>query len=300
MNQFATITTKSHFFKTFALAESLKSYDITLHVLVVDEDTFPQEYPSNIKFYKLNDFTNPFTNQMEEKYKGDRLRWSLKPVFLINLLTKFERVIYVDNDIFFYSNPQFIVNYLEQHSIVLTPHFYPDSPFEKQNWLEANFRVGLFNAGFIGVNHRAIDFLTWWANCCLYTVKKSYWRGLFDDQKYLDLAPIKVPDLKILHHRGCNLAGWNDTGLIFETINNETVINNKEQIVFIHFAELTMKKFGNKLHPLNSLNLLYLKSLSTYSPNFVFKPNKINAHKVLNYWYFIKWTIVMLFKRKFK
>lgn len=300
MSQFATITTSSHFFKVFALAESLKSFAITLHVLVVDGNIFPQEYPSNIVFYKLTDISNPLVNQLEKKYKGDRLRWSLKPVFLINLLAKHERVIYVDNDVFFYSNPQFIVTYLNQHSLVLTPHFYPDSPFEQQNWLEANFRVGLFNAGFIGVNRNAINFLTWWANCCLYTVKKAYWRGLFDDQKYLDLAPIKVPDLKILQHRGCNLAGWNDVNLRFEKQNELVYINGVDQLVFIHFAEMSLLKFAIKSHPLNSCHNLYLNCLSKYSPNFVFKPNKINARKVLNYWYFIKWKIVVFLNRKVK
>lgn len=298
MSHFATITTQSHFFKVFALAESLKKFEITLHVLVVDGDAFPLEFPSNIEFYRLNDITNPLVDILKKKYKNDRLRWSLKPVFLIKLLAKHERVIYIDNDIFFYSNPQFIVNYLDKHSLVLTPHFYPDSPFEHQNWLEANFRVGLFNAGFIGVNQNAIDFLTWWANCCCYSVQKSYWRGLFDDQKYLDLAPVKVPDLKILHHRGCNLAGWNDSDLIFETNNEVTVINNKEQIVFIHFAELTMQKFSLNEHPLNNLYIYYLNCLSHFSVSFEFKTKKITAHKLLNYLYYIKWTFIMLIKRK--
>jgi hypothetical protein len=291
MSHFATITTNSHFFKVFALAESLKSFAITLHVLVVDGDTFPNEYPSNIVFYKLNDITNPLEKQLEKKYKGDRLRWSLKPVFLINLLAKHEKVVYVDNDIFFYANPHFIFEYLTHHSLIVTPHFYPDSPFRNQNWLEANFRVGLFNAGFIGVNRNAIDFLTWWANCCLFTVKKAYWRGLFDDQKYLDLAPIKVPDMKIMQHRGCNLAGWNDTDLRFNKENNITCINDVDQIVFIHFAEMSMKKFASVSHPLYSEYKVYETQLVAFHKGFINKTNKLTFRKIINGIYYLGWKI---------
>lgn len=293
MSHFATITTQSHFFKVFALAESLKNFAITLHVLVVDGDTFPQEHPSNIKFYKLTDIPNPLVSQLGKKYKGDRLRWSLKPVFLINLLAKHERVVYVDNDIFFYSNPQFIVNYLEKHSLVLTPHFYRDSPFEEQNWLEANFRVGLFNAGFIGANRHAVTFLTWWANCCLFSVKKAYWRGLFDDQKYLDLAPIKVPDLKILHHRGCNLAGWNDVDLRFEKKDELVYINGVDQLVFIHFAELTMKQFSQKNHFLNKQFEEYISKLQKFKEAYTFKTRILTWTKVKDFCYFLIWRMIV-------
>lgn len=293
MSHFATITTQSHFFKVFALAESLKSFAITLHVLVVDRDTFPQEHPSNIEFYKLTDIPNPLVSQLGKKYKGDRLRWSLKPVFLINLLAKHERVVYVDNDIFFYSNPQFIVNYMDQHSLVLTPHFYRDSPFEEQNWLEANFRVGLFNAGFIGVNRHAVTFLTWWANCCLFSVKKAYWRGLFDDQKYLDLAPVKVPDLKILHHRGCNLAGWNDVDLRFEKKDELVYINGVDQLVFIHFAEMSMKKFASISHPLHNEFIVYENKLRAHNSSYINKTNKLSLNYVFNVIYYVSWKIVV-------
>jgi lipopolysaccharide biosynthesis glycosyltransferase len=135
----------------------------------------------------------------------------MKPVFMQFLFREKEisKLIYVDNDIAFFGEYGFLFKLLDEHNILLTPHFYERNPEENQNWLEANFRVGLFNAGFVGANNKTISTLEWWAKCCAYRCEKNYMRGLFDDQKYLDMFPVIEPTTKILDHQGCNLAGWN-------------------------------------------------------------------------------------------
>ena len=89
MNHFCTITTQSHLYKVHALSDSLseQSNDFLLHVLVVDSN-FDFEY-NHCVFTKLSDLkSDPVTQAILNKYKrnSDKLRWSLKPVFLVNLL----------------------------------------------------------------------------------------------------------------------------------------------------------------------------------------------------------------------
>lgn len=247
MNHFCTITTQSHLYKVHALADSLKEqkHDFSLHVLVVD--TNQSFVYANCIFYNLQDLsTNTTTKIILSKYrkKSDKLRWSLKPVFLLQLLEKpgSHKVVYLDNDLFFYSDYSFIFNLLDEHSFLLTPHHYKHDPKKNQNWLEANFRVGLYNAGFIGVNKDATDSLNWWTDCCAYRCEKNSLRGTFDDQKYLDLIPVIQDGAHIIKHKGCNVAGWNMEICRREQHNGITTINGVFPIVFIHYNSMTIRE----------------------------------------------------------
>ena len=205
---FCTISTHSHLYKCFALAESIVAYGGVLEILIVDQMEQDIVSPANVIFTFLESLNSELEQGIIQKYKHktDCLRWSLKSVFLLHLLEKEEKVIYVDNDILFFSNPGFLFDELDQHKVLLTPHHYPRNPEINQNWFEANFRVGLYNAGFFAANKAAKDVLVWWAKACLYRCEKNYWRGLFDDQKYLDLVPIIESKTKIVDHLGCNVA----------------------------------------------------------------------------------------------
>ncbi len=233
-------------YKVFALADSLSGFSsCLLHVLVTDSGTHPEH--KNCKFYHLDDVSKqPSADIIISKYHHykDKLRWSLKPVFMKYLLTEHEtgKIIYLDNDLYFYSDYTFLFNLLDQHSVILTPHYYKYSPRKEQNWFEANFRVGLFNAGFVGAGAKALETLQWWADCCAYRCEKNSFRGLFDDQKYLDLVPVMDANAHIVRHQGCNVAGWN-TDVCRRVISDYRIlINGQYPIVFIHYNATTIRE----------------------------------------------------------
>jgi len=273
MNHLCTITTYDHLYKVYALRDSLlqNGGNFMLHVLIADDDK-PAVQADNIKTYTLADINKEeVVNSIIAKYKQDKdkLRWSLKPSFLKFLLTRDEitKVIYLDNDLFFFHEYAFLFNYLDDHAFLLTPHYYDRSPEYHQNWLEANFRAGLFNAGFIGANRNAINTLQWWAECCLYRCKKSAFRGTFDDQKYLDLIPVMREDAMILRHQGCNVAEWNRFLCVRELVHGRVLINGVWPIVFIHFNNTTIREIMDGSEPL-LLDFFkqYLENLKKYKP----------------------------------
>ena len=293
MSNFCTTSTVSHLYKTYALADSIAPFGGVLHVLLIDgSPDNTTEIPQNIHFFSLKNLTDEIGKKIISKYKNkDKLRWALKPVFLTFLLRKYSKVIYADNDIFFFNDFSFLFEKLEKKAVLLTPHFYEASPQKNQNWLEANFRVGLYNAGFIGVNSKAIPFLNWWANCCLYNIKKAYWRGLFDDQKYLDLAPVLFDDVEIIKHRGCNLAGWNFTNYPHELAKNNTTL------IFIHLAGLSLIKFTKTKNYWYKSYIKYVDTLKKYYPNYLFKRKIFNKNTVINYQYFLIWKFCVFFEK---
>ncbi len=246
-HQFCTITTLSHLYKVYALAESLKNqgHDFLLNVLVIDDN---RDYHfENCRFFKLSDINaQPGAKEIVKKYRRnkDKMRWSLKPVLMKYLLTRPEtsQLIYLDNDLYFFADYAFLFELLNLHSFLLTPHYYKNNPNENQNWLEANFRIGLYNAGFVGANKDAINTLQWWADCCLYRCEKNSFRGMFDDQKYLDIIPIIEPTALIVRHKGCNVAGWNTDICRREIVDHRVLIDGRFDIVFIHFNENTIRE----------------------------------------------------------
>ena len=283
---FGTISTNSHLFKCFALANSLFPFGGILKILLINEPKSNQldHIPSNCELIFVKELQLDLAKKLINKHKGDKLRWSLKPIFLLHLLKKFEKVVYVDNDIFFFNDYKELETELDGNNVLLTPHHYPSSPQKNQTWLEANFRIGLFNAGFVGVNRNAAEALQWWAECCLYEMKRSFSRGLFDDQKYLDLMPIKFEGVKILKDRGYNLAGWNDdvklTGV---------------EIKFIHFNDFTLLKFFFVKNRYHSHFKKYTAVLEQFNPRFKFEKRKFDFFKLQNALYYMKWKA----RRKF-
>jgi hypothetical protein len=88
--------------------------------------------------------------------------------------------------------------------------------------------------------------LKWWAACCLYRCEKSWFRGLFNEQKYLDLMPIVHPNTKVLEHQGCNVAGWNvDVCQRTADDSESVIINHKWPIVFVHFNGFSIRAILN-------------------------------------------------------
>jgi hypothetical protein len=286
---FCTISTQSHLYKCFALAESISVYGGVLEVLLVDQTRLSSEAPGNVNFTFLKDLDSDLARQIIKKYsrKMDRLRWSLKSVFLVHLLDKNDKVIYIDNDIHFFNDPCFLFDALNVSPVLLTPHHYPRDPESKQNWFEANFRVGLYNAGFFGANKAAKEVLAWWAKACLYRCEKNYYRGLFDDQKYLDLVPIIEPKTKIVDHLGCNVAEWNKEICKVKMQGDHFIVNENIPLIFYHFNGFSLQNLAAN----NPLLAYYYKALKKYNSSLTLKgliPARAKFEKVkLLIWTFL-------------
>jgi hypothetical protein len=212
----------------------------------------------------------------------------MKPVWICFLLEKFESVIYIDNDIAFFSDPQFLFDELMQYNILLTPHRYPLSAQKDQYWLENHLKYGLFNGGFVAAHQRAKKTIEWWAECCLYRCEKNFWRGLYDDQKYLDLFPILEPNTKILEHKGCNVAGWNIANCP-RTVKNGEVLAGGYPVVFVHFNHFTIRMIVEGEDPLlQPLWQQYFHSLKKFNGNIrvsdLYRPLSLIDTLKLTFW----------------
>lgn len=148
-----------------------------------------------------------------------------------------ELVVFLDPDIWIFSplNEIFLNSTFD---VAVTPHHLED-----ETTLEATkdnvFRTlqcGVFNLGFLAIRRSevAFDFLKWWDRKLRMFCYVDFSRGLFIDQKWIDLA-ISFFDLHILRHPGYNVANWNISKRILSYSGPELLVN-REPLRFIHFS----------------------------------------------------------------
>ena len=281
---YCSIITSNYFFYAKALYDSLEKNckNFSFNLLVVDNNEQLSSY-KGIQIINLLSIKNALPDDYEkiEKYENDKestLRWALKPILLKYLVSKcsYNKAIFLDPDLFFYENSNFLFDLLDNNDVLITPHWRSKSPFKDRANFNLLFSEGLYNAGFFGCNSNSTDILDWWLKMCSYQMKKS--EGFYVDQGFLNLFPIYYSDrVKIITHKGCNISNWNRIECQRTLDKNELLINGKFPIVFIHFTNATINniyKGSDKI--LKPFLELYAKSLKKHNKNFKFK-FEINA-----------------------
>lgn len=270
MQVFCTIITPGYRPFALALLHSLRRFNpgAVLEVLLTeDAGQDPQE---GMRIHQLSNLLRmPPALSIQKKYAAtqpDHFRWALKPVFLSYLLNQSHTsVIYLDPDISFTGNYDFFTEALAQHSILLTPHWRDRLPQPDEENFIAQYKDGLFNAGFIGVTREALPALQWWAELCHYKIERNAGAGLYDDQRYLDAMPVFFEKTGILRHQGCNLAHWNLNECKRVWVDGHLKINGEFDPVFIHFTPATIREIRHgKDGALKPFLDEYLQNLKQY------------------------------------
>lgn len=249
MNTFCTIITSDFAYYIIAQYRSYRRFcEIPLKVLCIDHKqdiAVHYDIPEGMSLYYLDELPNNHTStSLIEKYhrSPDLLRWSLKSVWMLHLVESgsAENVIFIDPDLYFFDNPAFLFETLSTQAMLLSPHWRSTDPEKDPANFEMNFRDGIYNGGFLGATIKGKKALQWLASACLYKCEVTPERGLFVDQKYLDLLQSRFPDVVSLSHKGCNVANWNQVDCQRMLVDGQVRINGTEQIVFIHFTKSTI------------------------------------------------------------
>lgn len=257
-----TIITKDYIHYALALHDSLlkhSQYKRTLYILICSdsgEENTSLPLRDSMQYLFVDEVCKIEQGKLiYDKYfhtDMDKFRWSMKPVLLKYLIEykNCNRVLFLDCDLYFFNNYDFLFERLHQSDILLTPHWRPSEPDRDPDNFHALIPHGLFNAGFIGVTKNAFEALTWWARACEYSCEIDAKRGIYVDQGYLTAFPVLFNNVEILKHQGCNVAEWNiiDCRRTPDD-NNNVLINNTYPIIFIHFTTRSVKRIADGRDP---------------------------------------------------
>lgn len=155
-----------------------------------------------------------------------------------------EKVLYFDPDIAAFNVLDPIVDLLDDHSIVLTPHQIDPEPADAALAIIDNeigsLQYGTFNLGFIAVNRseEAGRFARFWAERLFDWCHDRLDIGVFVDQKWCNLVPGFFDGVKVLRDPGYNVASWNlsNRTMTFDTDGAARI--NGALLRFYHFTKL--------------------------------------------------------------
>jgi hypothetical protein len=124
---------------------------------------------------------------------------------------------------------------LDRESIVLCPHLLRPGNIDMEI---SSLAHGSYNLGFLAVSRaqNAIDFLSWWAERLFLFCYDDKSRGIFTDQKWIDLVP-SFFNVHILKHHGYDFATWSLLGSDMREVEGRYMVNG-DPLRFIHFSGL--------------------------------------------------------------
>jgi hypothetical protein len=160
------------------------------------------------------------------------------PHFLFSRTTA-DRVTYIDGDLYFFTSPRPVLDELGEASVAITPHRFS---FDFRN----HHVFGRFNVAWLTYRRCAEGLAcldAYKADCTAWCYDRVE-DGRFGDQKYLDAWPGRYPSLKIIDHKGFNLANWNIHNYMIR-LKNDVVMIDDDPLVFFHFASTQMRPDGS-------------------------------------------------------
>lgn len=256
-----TICAKNYLAQALALKASLQRSQPDLDFFLFISDT-THELQNNEDVISLDESWIPNWKTMAFKYNVIEFSTSIKPFCFKKLFEEdYTKVIYLDPDTYVLSSLQEIFDYLDDKSIVLTPHYcdiqeqYTGSITEEEILF-----VGIYNLGFGAICNDVVGnkIINWWMNRLTDKCYADKHDALHVDQKWMDFVPAFFPNNTLVtHHMGINPAIWNlhERELLIDENGDYKIknLNSNEvfPLLFFHFSGFDPfnPKLINRRHP---------------------------------------------------
>ncbi len=236
-----TICSRNYLAYALTLQKSLQAAEpeTPFFIYLADDAPEPGKEPE-ATIVPVRDLGLPDLLDMAFRYTVMEFNTAIKADCILDLLTNrgFDAAIYLDPDIRVSAPLEDVHAALaEGASAVLTPHILAPLAEGTVPSEAEIMQSGVFNLGFgaFARTPETLTFLHWWAEKLHTQCYAALERGLFVDQKFVDMAPAFIERLSIIRNPGYNVAYWN----ISERMVAETgtgVCVNGTPLVFFHFS----------------------------------------------------------------
>ncbi|WP_265593787.1 glycosyltransferase family 4 protein [Verrucomicrobium sp. BvORR034] len=246
-----TIVSSNYLARAFVLVDSLKAHhpDVDFWMLLIDDHALgplAQEAVDRrgIHLLRVHEIQLAATEVANFRFIYDltEVATAYKP-WTMETVTRLSgrHVFYIDPDIEFFQPLTSLVDAVEAHELVLTPHVLHPMQREGCQPSEADIMgSGIYNLGFLGMNRAAASKVTgWWCERLLRECYSAPEEQRFTDQRWIDFAPCFF-DCHISKDETFNVAYWNvDQRQV--TLENGTYFVNNRQLSFFHYSGLDEK-----------------------------------------------------------
>lgn len=170
------------------------------------------------------------------KAKAERSRieyyFTCGPAFLLHVFDNHAEVdllSFIDADLFFFSNPAPVYREMEGYSIGIVEHRF-------SRRYESRKKFGIYNVGWSTFRRddHALQCLRWWNERCIDWCYDRVEPTRYADQKYLDQWPALFQGVRVIQHKGVNVAPWNVINYSFVERDGHVWVDDQPLICF-HF-----------------------------------------------------------------
>lgn len=189
--------------------------EATLYLCLADERLADAGsfYPDGCEVLPAATLDIPEFREFAFRYDIMEFNTAVKPFMFRALLARgHDAVLYFDPDIEVFAPLEDVLALLGNGaSFVLTPHL--TRPQEGDTFPDdvGIMQAGIYNLGFLGVGagEEADAVLRWWSRRLQYQCISEQHRGIFVDQKFMDLLPGFTDAARVLRDTCYNVAYWN-------------------------------------------------------------------------------------------
>lgn len=232
--------------KALTLGQSLRESnpDVKFYVVLLEKE-IPAEWPEEADKYidkviLAKDLGWEDFDKYIFKHSIVEASTSVKGQALVYLLeNESDKVLYIDPDIKVYGSLKELEKILDEKDIILTPHL--TIPEANKQDIDNNelcaLQHGVYNLGFVGVKNgeEGMKFANWWNNRLQLYCYDDIPRGIFTDQRWVDLAPAYF-DVYIMKNPGYNMAPWNLSTRKLSKKGNKILVNGEYELIFFHYS----------------------------------------------------------------
>jgi hypothetical protein len=273
---YCTYFDKGFLLKGLALHASLIRHNPKAELWILAFDKYTEEILIKMKLtgvtvVALRDFEDKELLAVKATRHPVEYYWTCTPSWILYIMKKrpdAKHVIYLDGDLYFYSNPDKGVLEIGDKSLLVVEHRFPKG---REGMAKTS---GVFNVAFnvFKNDETGITCLKRWRNQCL---DWCYWKpedGKLGDQMYLNEWPkLYGKNLVISENVGVDAAPWNISQYKI-TDKDSNVYINRDQLVCYHFHQFQI------LGP-NHFNRVLGYTLSKEAINNIYEPYEEELRK---------------------
>lgn len=243
---FCTLFDSNYLDKGIVMYQSLvkAGCDFVLYVLAMDDLCYHILEDLDYKFIHLismDEFEDAELLEAKKNRSRTEYCWTCSAALLYYVIKKIgeKRCTYVDADLYFYSDPQIVLEEMGKKHVQIVEHGFENTKYDLQYMEDSGKYCVQFNT--FDDSEESVKLLKWWKESCLKCCSLDQSNGVLGDQGYLD-GWEKYPFVSVVKNKGAGLAPWNIKQFKRDKKDGNKIIHRKTKcrydIIFYHFHQL--------------------------------------------------------------
>lgn len=242
MYYFCTYFDQNYLVRAMCLYYSIERHcpDFRLYALCMDDESYQRLEESalpRVVAIRLANLEHEDPELKQTKNSRSRVEYFFTcspclPLYLLEHRPEIDWITYLDSDLYFFADPRPVYHELEGYSIGITEQ-------RLMPGLRKYAKFGIYNVGWNSFrrDENGLACLRWWRQRCIEWCYEREEDGKYTDQRYLNDWPVRFRGVRVIQHKGANVAPWN-VGNYLISFHGDRFWVDDEPLLFYHFHGL--------------------------------------------------------------